>query len=99
MPDREEVLSGLYGAYRLAYFDASGMAHFFLHYRDGLYRDALIAHLSQVYSPNARTRDRAQGLDVLTGVSFGELDRQYQDYLAAQREALGERPAANVGAQ
>jgi hypothetical protein len=28
MPDREEVLSGLYGAYRLAYFDAAGMAHF-----------------------------------------------------------------------
>ena len=28
MPDREEVLSGLYGAYRLAWFDASGMAHF-----------------------------------------------------------------------
>lgn len=81
------------------YSQASGMAHFFLHYRDGLYRDALIAHLSQIYSPNARTRERAQGLDVLTGVSFAELDRQYRDYLAAQREALGERPAANVGAQ
>jgi hypothetical protein len=28
MPDREEVLSGLYGAYRLAWFDASGVGHF-----------------------------------------------------------------------
>jgi hypothetical protein len=28
MPDREEVLHGLYGAYRLAWFDPSGMAHF-----------------------------------------------------------------------
>jgi hypothetical protein len=28
MPDREEVLSGLYGAYRLAWFDPSGMANF-----------------------------------------------------------------------
>jgi hypothetical protein len=28
MPDRQEVLSGLFGAYRLAWFDASGMAHF-----------------------------------------------------------------------
>ena len=28
MPDREEVLSALYGAYRLAWFDRSGMTHF-----------------------------------------------------------------------
>jgi hypothetical protein len=28
MPDRQEVLSGLYGAYRLAWFDPSGMANF-----------------------------------------------------------------------
>jgi hypothetical protein len=28
MPDRQEVLNGLFGAYRLAWFDASGMAHF-----------------------------------------------------------------------
>ena len=28
MPDREEVLSGLYGAYRLAWFDVSGMTLF-----------------------------------------------------------------------
>jgi hypothetical protein len=28
MPDREEVLSALYGAYRLAWFDASGMTYF-----------------------------------------------------------------------
>ena len=25
MPDRQEVLSALYGAYRLAWFDVSGM--------------------------------------------------------------------------
>jgi hypothetical protein len=28
MPDREEVLSALYGAYRLAWFDVSGMTYF-----------------------------------------------------------------------
>jgi hypothetical protein len=28
MPDREEVLSALYGAYRLAWFDCSGMSYF-----------------------------------------------------------------------
>jgi hypothetical protein len=30
MPDREEVLSALYGAYRLARFDVSGMTYFHL---------------------------------------------------------------------
>jgi hypothetical protein len=79
------------------YSQASGMAHFFMHYRDGLYRDALIAHLSQVYSPNSRIRERVQGLDALTGVSFSELEAQYKQYLAAQREKLGELPAANAG--
>ncbi len=79
------------------YSQASGMAHFFMHYRDGVYRDALIAHLSQVYSPNPRIRDRVQGLDVLTGVSYSELEAQYKQYLAAQREKLGELPAANAG--
>jgi hypothetical protein len=28
MPEREEVLSALYGAYRLAWFDSSGMSYF-----------------------------------------------------------------------
>ena len=44
MPDREEVLSALYGAYRLAWFDASGMAHFNLTV-DGFWRSFFAAAL------------------------------------------------------
>lgn len=44
MPDREEVLSALYGAYRLAWFDASGMTHFNLTV-DGFWRSFFAAVL------------------------------------------------------
>lgn len=63
------------------YSQATGLTHFFMHYEDGRYRDALIQHLSQIYSPDPRIRANPQPLDVLTGVSFAELDRQYLSYL------------------
>ena len=44
MPDREEVLSALYGAYRLAWFDVAGMAHFNLTV-DGFWRSFFAAVL------------------------------------------------------
>lgn len=44
MPDREEVLSALYGAYRLAWFDVSGMTHFKLTV-DGFWRSFFAAVL------------------------------------------------------
>jgi hypothetical protein len=44
MPDRREVLSALYGAYRLAWFDAAGMAHFNLTV-DGFWRSFFAAVL------------------------------------------------------
>jgi hypothetical protein len=72
------------------YSQASGLAHFYLHYEQGLYREALIAHLSQIYSPNARIRARVQGMDALTGVSYDELARQYQDYIRGLPSLLDE---------
>ncbi len=63
------------------YTQASGLAHFFMHYDGGRYRDALVAHLVQIYSNSARKRENSQGLDELTGESFTELDRTYGDYL------------------
>lgn len=63
------------------YSQASGLAHFLMHYDDGEYRDALIEHLAQLYDDNPRRRRGAQLLDELTGVSFEELDRQYAEYL------------------
>ncbi|MGH6896138.1 MAG: hypothetical protein ACREJ5_06285 [Geminicoccaceae bacterium] len=44
MPEREEVLSALYGAYRLAWFDTAGMTHFNLSF-DGFWRSFFAAAL------------------------------------------------------
>ncbi len=63
------------------YSQATGMVHFFMHYQDGLYRDAFIEYLSQVYSPIDRVRYNPQTLEALTEVPFGTLDQQYKDYL------------------
>ena len=68
------------------YSQASGLTHFLLHYAEGRYRDALIQHLSQIY-----TRDRRitiPSLSKLTGVDTTELDRQYREYLAHQESRL-----------
>lgn len=63
------------------YSEASGLAAFFMHYGDGQYRDALVAHLTQLYSGDASIRSRARSLDDLTGVRYEELDRQYAEFL------------------
>ncbi|QDT31564.1 hypothetical protein Mal48_07980 [Thalassoglobus polymorphus] len=63
------------------YSQATGLVHFFMHYQDGLYRDAFIEYLSQVYSPIDRVRYNPDSLETLTEVPFGTLDMQYLDYL------------------
>jgi hypothetical protein len=66
---------------RQLYSQSSGLTHFFLHYHDGLYRDALIEHVLGIYGPPPR-RGTIPGLDRLTGVSFPELDQQYRSYIS-----------------
>jgi hypothetical protein len=66
---------------RKNYSQASGLAHFFMHYSDGRYRDALVQHLSQIYHPNQRFASNAATLADLTSTDFKSLDRQYGDYL------------------
>ena len=61
------------------YTQAAGLARFFMHYEKGRYREALVKHLAQLYSADERTRERADGLDELTGVDFSDLDRQYAE--------------------
>ena len=61
------------------YTQASGLARFFMHYEEGRYREALINHLTQLYSNDPRVRENAQGLDELTGIDFEILDRQYAE--------------------
>lgn len=63
-----------------SYSQASGLAHFFMHSEDGRYREALVAHLSQLYSVKDQQRQEAQGLDELTGVPAAELDQAYAEY-------------------
>jgi hypothetical protein len=63
------------------YTQAAGLAHFFMQYDGGRYRDALVQHLAQLYSANARKRNAPDRLDELTGVEFAELDRQYGEFL------------------
>ncbi|MGC1273739.1 MAG: DUF1570 domain-containing protein [Planctomycetaceae bacterium] len=72
------------------YSQAAGLAHFFMHYDGGRYRDALIEHLAQLYNGAGPTRRQAQNLAELTGVSYTELDRQYGEYM----RNLGEPRAA-----
>jgi len=62
------------------YTQASGLAYFFMHYDGGRYREALVTHLSQLYSANDRRRLTAQGVDDLTEVPPDELDREYADF-------------------
>ena len=58
-----------------------------MHYQGGVYRDALVEHLSQIYNPGRRNQPAAS-LAELTGVSFADLDKQYGDYLRAQQQAI-----------
>ena len=77
------------------YSEASGLAHFFMHYEDGLYREALIDHLSDIYSTTPRVREQPRSLEELTGVPYAELDRQYLRYLAQ----LNTNPQSGAGGQ
>ncbi len=61
------------------YTQAAGLARFFMHYDKGRYREALVKHLSQLYSSDERTRERADSLEELTGVDFSDLDKQYAE--------------------
>lgn len=91
MPQRDfQCMNMVDGADRVdrlqrLYAQAAGLSHFFLHYRDGVYRDAFIEYLSKVYSPDKRIRERVPSLDELTGVSFAVLDQQYHEHIAGRR--------------
>ncbi|MEX2288442.1 MAG: DUF1570 domain-containing protein [Planctomycetaceae bacterium] len=70
------------------YSQASGLSHFFMHYDGGRYRDALIAHLAEIYQPQRGRRDSVSSLAELLNVDFDELDRQYGEYLKEMETGL-----------
>ena len=73
---------------RKLYSQASGLTQFFMHYGDGKYRDALIEHLSQLYSRNRNVRDNPATLPQLIGTDYKHLDEQYGEYMKSQQEKL-----------
>ncbi len=72
------------------YSQAAGLAHFYMHYQNGKYRNALMIYMAQIYHSSPRVRSRVRGLDVLTGVDYPTLDRQYREYLQDQLEEVGD---------
>lgn len=62
------------------YSQVGGLAHFFMHYDDGKYRDALITHLAKLYDPS-RGVALVSSLAELTETPFGTLDQQYAAYI------------------
>jgi Protein of unknown function (DUF1570) len=85
---------------RKNYSQAAGLAHFFMQYEGGRYRDALVEHLAEIYRTNGRQRAYVRGLDELTGVSYADLDKQYIEYMHSLPAGLAQAaaPAVNPGA-
>ncbi len=73
---------------RKLYSQASGLAHFFMHYGNGKYRDALIEHLSQLYSNNRNVRENPDSLPELIGTNYKQLDEQYGEYMRSEQDKL-----------
>lgn len=63
----------------MLYSQAAGLCHFLIHADSGRYRDALVGYLNAVYDG----RDDVGTLSRLTGRTYAELDRQYEEYMAA----------------
>ncbi len=65
------------------YAQATGLSFFFIHYRDGVYRNAFIAYLYAIY----QGVDQPNSLEKLTGKTFEELDAEYAKFLQSVRAA------------
>jgi hypothetical protein len=84
---------------RKNYSQGAAVTHFFMHYDDGRYREALIEYLSQIYSPDKSVRERPDSLEELTGVANEDLDRQYADYIRKLVPTTTKAPAADAAVQ
>jgi hypothetical protein len=75
------------------YSQAAGLAYFFMLYGGGRYRDALTEHLSEIYRAGPRQRQAVHSLQDLTGIAFGDLDQQYENFM---RQLPNEIPEAAI---
>ena len=63
------------------YSQASGVAHFLMHYDDGRYRDDLVTLLEHIYRPDGRNPQMNVSLAEITGVGYTELNKQYREHM------------------
>ena len=66
---------------RQLYSQASGVAHFLMHYDDGRYRDDLVELLASIYRPDGRNPSQSLTLSNITEVSFQKLDQHYREHM------------------
>ncbi len=85
---RIEYQTGSTPVLQKRYSQAAGLAHFYMHYKNGIYRNALMVYMAQIYHSSPRVQSRVRGLDLLTGVSYQKLDQQYREYLQEQLEEV-----------
>lgn len=76
---------------RRRYSQASGLAHFFMHYNEGQYRIALMQYLAQIYHSDPVVQRNTQELDAHTGIASEVLDQQYRQYIQDQQIAVGDQ--------
>lgn len=77
------------------YSEAAGLTHFIVHSQGGLYRDALVAYLSAVYSGH----DEPATLSRLVNKPYDELDRQYRRFMEEGAKRLPTEPDAKPSAK
>ncbi|MBM81222.1 MAG: hypothetical protein CMJ78_11595 [Planctomycetaceae bacterium] len=70
---------------RKNYSQASGLAQFFMDFDNGIYRDALIKHLTNLYS--SRSSLSTTTIAEIIGTPFDQLDQQYREFCAELDEA------------
>ena len=66
---------------RKNYSQCAALTHFFLHAHDGKYREALIEHLSQIYSTRKVVRASPEPISNLTDTSDDLLDEDYKEFM------------------
>lgn len=76
------------------YSQASGVAHFLLHYEGGIYRDDFVNLLSAYYRPDLKDLTKKVSLEDLTGVPFARLDQQYRTHIEDLALAVNRQAAA-----
>ena len=59
------------------YSEAAGLAYFFMHYDNGVYRDAFVTYLYNVY----QGIDSSDSLEKAMGKTFEDLDREYVGFM------------------